>query len=92
MDEWKKSVAREMVERMSIPVTESGCWLWEGKGMYGRVIFDKKRMYAHRLAFLAYKGLIPSKKHIIHKCHNPCCVNPEHLILTSEAVKTGKYQ
>ena len=92
MDKRKKKVAREMIERMSIPVTESGCWLWEGKGMYGRVTFDKKRMYAHRLAYLAYKGLIHSKGHITHKCHNPCCVNPEHLILTSDTVGAQKYQ
>jgi hypothetical protein len=87
MDKHMMLIAREIVERRSIPVTESGCWLWEGSGVYGRVTFDKKRVYAHRLSYTAFKGFIPSDESIIHKCHNPCCVNPDHLALAYNSVE-----
>ena len=63
------------------PVTESGCWLWDGYcndknyGMYRTR--DGKNNLAHRFVFNIVNGFLP--KLIMHKCDNPCCVNPDHL-------------
>lgn len=63
------------------------CWLWTStknwKG-YGRIhIKIKKKSYfspqAHRLSYIIYKGTIPNKMTVHHKCHNKACVNPDHL-------------
>lgn len=68
----------------AIPVTESGCYLWEGarsESGYGRV-YDGSRMWqAHRLVWTQVKGPIPHGLFVCHKCDTPPCVNPDHLFL-----------
>jgi hypothetical protein len=79
------NLARKIDEN-SIPITESGCWLWTGdvdKGGYGRLSYysEGKRVFirAHRASFLVFKGDIPAGHFICHKCDVPGCVNPDHL-------------
>jgi hypothetical protein len=70
----------------SIPEPNSGCWLWiayvDQKG-YGRLSTNvrTKPERAHRLSYQVFKGPIENKKHVLHKCDTPSCVNPEHLFL-----------
>ena len=69
-----------------IPVTESGCWLWmKSCNQYGYGCFRAygRCMAPHRFAYHYYVGSIPSGLVVDHICRVRCCVNPDHLRLTT---------
>lgn len=59
-----------------------GCWEWhaaKNSEGYGRYYFDGKARPAHRLAYEAMRGPIPTGLQIDHLCRNRACVNLDHL-------------
>lgn len=76
-----------VIERLltfAIPEPNSGCWLFSGGTAgagYGRFSCAAASNYAHRAAWLAFKGPIPAGLMVLHRCDTPCCVNPDHLFL-----------
>ena len=65
-----------------IPVTESGCWLWEHEeiaGGYGRIRCGGTKQLAHRVSYELLKGSIPHGMTLDHLCRVSCCINPDHL-------------
>ena len=68
-----------------------GCWEWQGSCNstgYGSVGWGGKLYTAHRIAAWL-SGLVkePSapKTHVLHKCDNRKCCNPEHFFLGNYA-------
>lgn len=62
---------------------QSGCWLWVGSTVtdgYGVWNAHGQRT-AHRASYVLHKGVIPDELHVLHRCDQPNCVNPEHLFL-----------
>lgn len=51
------------------------------RGGYAQVSVAGKTTLAHRAAWVAANGPIPSGLHVLHRCDNPPCVNIEHLFL-----------
>jgi hypothetical protein len=41
--------------------------------------------YGHRAAYILFRGPIPAKMQIDHKCRNTLCVNPTHLEVVTHA-------
>lgn len=58
------------------------CWNWispANRSGYGVLKIDGLNRSAHRISYAMHKGDIPENLMILHNCHNPKCVNPDHL-------------
>lgn len=75
------TIAKDFIERNSIPIPESGCWIWEACEDHGRISFLGQNVLLDSLVFEAFKGPIPNGEIVIHQCHVDGCVNPVHLRL-----------
>lgn len=78
---------------MSATKLETPCIEWQGTRSparpnepsgYGRITKRKSgtsAKHAHRVAYEKAHGPIPEGLIVMHRCDNPPCVNPEHLVL-----------
>lgn len=70
-----------LIEERSTPEPNTGCWLWLGpldtRG-YANIRVHGKRVRASRLIL----GLLDAPTSVVarHRCDNPPCVNPAHLV------------
>jgi hypothetical protein len=85
---WQKSTIEEKLERLRLSFHNKyeivgSCWLWTGAKVrrYGVIRYDEKLIKSHRASWMIFKGNIPKKLFVLHKCDIPLCVNPEHLFL-----------
>jgi len=65
--------------------TES-CWLWIGAKTlgYGHFGWPPSSGFAHRAAWLLYRGPIPEGMRVSQTCDRRDCVNPDHLKLRTQ--------
>lgn len=63
------------------------CWTWDGRKNPGGYGVIKGGGFAHRRSWeLAWGGKIPKGAVICHRCDNPPCVRPSHLLLGDNAI------
>ena len=82
---------------------ESGqCWEWKGArkspdGKYGRMKLTvdgaRKSIGAHRAAYMAFyrETYLGMDKDVSHVCHQPLCVNPDHLSLEDRVINMERH-
>lgn len=64
------------------------CWPWTGRkndrgyGRWGATM-------AHRVAYALVHGSIPDGAVVRHRCDNPECCNPDHLLIGTNAQNTA---
>ena len=70
-----------LVDRSGGP---DACWPWTGnlavRGGYGAFNAKKKPIRAHRFAYEDTHGPLPPGLLVRHRCDNPPCCNPRHLL------------
>lgn len=81
---------RERLIESSMPVTESGCWLWLGRctnkdGDLRPIIgINYKQKIASRVSYEEFIGPIPTGLYCCHKCDVTICINPDHLFVGTQ--------
>ena len=79
------SQAKDVKERLAANTTRRGTCLefvtasqhWFG---YGLVWYEGRSQAAHRVSYMLRHGPIPDGAVIRHRCDNPPCINPDHLV------------
>lgn len=78
---------KPLAEQIGRKIAKAGiddCWLWNGartRQGYGCLTHLGKPMLAHRAAYKCAFGTDPVGFIVMHKCDNPPCCNPRHLVL-----------
>lgn len=70
--------------------SETGCWDWKkctDEHGYGKIWYNGKSHWVHRIAYAIFKGTIPEGMTVDHSheagCRNRACCNPAHLEVMS---------
>ena len=80
---------RKLLNEKTSINSETGCWEFLGNidNGYGRITIDYIPWQVHRLSatmFLDYNPFLASlDMHVLHRCNNRRCWNPEHLYIGS---------
>ena len=102
--DWVK--IRQILDERTSVNSETNCWEWQASkddSGYGQIQIDRILYRVHRLSMMMKFSTEWSANitdlmdfHVLHKCNNPCCWNPDHLYVGTakdnalDRVKIGK--
>lgn len=92
---YKEKIRLKLLQNIQIK-SDTNCWEWTRSKIptgYGTMSYAGTKQYAHRVSYEIFTGekLKNSGRNtseticVLHRCANPCCINPEHLYLGDQA-------
>ncbi len=93
-DCYRQGAALPLIDRFFRYVgskTPTGCILWtgctnkRGYGVIGSGPPRHKMIVASRISYELFVGPIPETLFVLHRCDNPPCINPVHLLVGTHA-------
>lgn len=79
-----------------IEIDDNGCWVWQrfrDRHGYGKLWYDGRSHWVHRIAYAIFKGPIEAGLTINHECFNRgCCCNPDHLTPMTQSENSRRRQ
>lgn len=85
-----REVLKQRIE-LRAPLNDNGCRIWTGtvSGGYGNMtvsgLLGCGQVKAHVLAWLLWRGDVPARRDVAHRCNNKLCVNPLHLYIATRS-------
>ena len=75
----------------------TNCWVWQrckDKNGYGKIWWEGKSHWVHRIAYALLKGPIAEGLTVDHDwqagCDDRACCNPDHLVLMTQSENSSK--
>jgi hypothetical protein len=83
-----ESTGMDFWRRVDVSGGKRACWPWTGSVStgslgYGTLKYRNEYTYAHRVAWELTYGEPLGDRRIRHRCDNPLCCNPLHMMLGS---------
>lgn len=68
--------------KKKVKINVKGCWIYQSRGPYTNVMFKGTSVSVRRFCYTLLSGRKDAgDRRVECTCHNPSCVNPEHLEL-----------
>jgi hypothetical protein len=77
---WRAEAQARLDAKVDRSAGPEACWPFRGATSYGSVTLRLRTWGAHRLAFIIAGHTLGDTEMVRHKCDNPPCCNPAHLL------------
>jgi hypothetical protein len=82
---------RMLMQHIGWDVNDNGCWIWRGPydGTRAKLNREVGNINASRAMWIQTYGDVHPLLEVCHACHNPACVNVDHLYLANHRRNMG---